>query len=150
VRTMLRTAEREECRHRAIVRHFGEEIADCGTSCDRCLGIDLVEEARTNMRTRSGRRESPSLGRAAELEGAAQEHFLALRALRKQIADGAGKPAYLVFNDATLQAMATVLPDSEAALLDIPGVGPKKLDDYGEAFLDLLSELKNEESETKS
>jgi ATP-dependent DNA helicase RecQ len=150
VRTMLRTAEREECRHRAIVRHFGEEIADCGTSCDRCLGIDLVEEARTNMRTRSGRRESASRGRSPELEGAAQEHFLALRALRKQIADGAGKPAYLVFNDATLQAMATVLPDSEAALLDIPGVGPKKLDDYGEAFLDLLSELKNEESETKS
>ncbi|MFP6663260.1 MAG: ATP-dependent DNA helicase RecQ [Deltaproteobacteria bacterium] len=150
VRTMLRTAERNECRHRAVVGHFGEKIPDCGTSCDRCLGIDLVEEARTNMRTRSGRSEGPSLGRATELEGAAQEHFLALRALRKQIADTAGKPAYLVFNDATLQAMATALPDSDAALLDIPGVGPKKLEDYGELFLALLGKLEKEEKGTKS
>ena len=64
--------------------------------------------------------------------------FDALKELRKRIADERNVPAYLVFNDATLHAMAAERPTSEAALLSISGVGPKKLETYGEAFLEAL------------
>jgi DNA helicase-2/ATP-dependent DNA helicase PcrA len=47
-------------------------------------------------------------------------------------------PAYIVFSDATLIAMAERPPQTEEELLAIPGVGPRKLAAYGEAFLALL------------
>lgn len=140
VRHMLRLVEREECRHRAIVGHFGETIENCGESCDRCLGIDRIEEARNR------RRKGPRLGVTTGLDPAAEARFVALRALRKTIAAERGIPAYLVFNDATLQSMAIENPESEVALAEIAGVGPKKLADYGPAFLRELGELKNSES----
>src|SRR5256885_4262236 len=36
VRDMFRLVDRAGCRHQALVRHFGEEIGACGTSCDSC------------------------------------------------------------------------------------------------------------------
>jgi ATP-dependent DNA helicase RecQ len=140
VRHMLRLVERDECRHRAIVGHFGETIENCGNSCDRCLGIDRIEEARNRRRT------SPRRGVSTGLAPDAEPRFLGLRALRKTLAAERGIPAYLVFNDATLQAMATENPDTETALAAITGVGPKKLAEYGEAFLQELQQLNNPES----
>jgi superfamily II DNA helicase RecQ len=49
-------------------------------------------------------------------------------------------PAYIVFSDATLKAMAEMRPQSEAALLRVPGVGPAKLERYGSEFLRALAE----------
>jgi DNA helicase-2/ATP-dependent DNA helicase PcrA len=46
-------------------------------------------------------------------------------------------PAYVVFTDATLQAIAERAPTSEAELASIPGVGAVKLDRYGGAVLAL-------------
>jgi ATP-dependent DNA helicase RecQ len=140
VRHMLRLVERDECRHRAIVGHFGETIENCGNSCDRCLGIDRIEEARNRRRT------SPRRGVSTGLAPDAEPRFLGLRALRKTLAAERGIPAYLVFNDATLQAMATENPDTATALAAITGVGPKKLAEYGEAFLQELQQLNNPES----
>jgi len=48
-------------------------------------------------------------------------------------------PAYVVFSDATLLAMVEHAPTNEAELLQIPGVGPTKLERYGAAFLDVLT-----------
>jgi len=53
-------------------------------------------------------------------------------------------PAYIVFSDATLIAMAERPPRTEPELLAIPGVGPRKLAAYGEAFLALLRTLCDE------
>lgn len=47
-------------------------------------------------------------------------------------------PAYLVATDATLQAIAEQKPETLAALAEIPGIGPRKIDDYGEALLDIV------------
>jgi superfamily II DNA helicase RecQ len=66
------------------------------------------------------------------------ELYLELKALRKSIADARGVPAYFVFSDATLVALAERRPRSEEELLEIPGVGPKKLDLYGAQFLAVL------------
>lgn len=61
-----------------------------------------------------------------------------MKALRKRLADQRSIPAYLVFHDATLQEMARRRPTTEPELLEIPGVGPKKLQTYGRPFLALL------------
>jgi ATP-dependent DNA helicase RecQ len=64
--------------------------------------------------------------------------FDELRALRRQIADREDVPAYVIFHDATLREMAAARPANEDELLEISGVGARKLDKYGGEFLDLL------------
>jgi len=61
--------------------------------------------------------------------------FTALRALRGTIARDEQVPAYVVFPDRTLAELAVRRPRSLAALSDIRGVGPAKLEKYGERFL---------------
>ena len=96
------------------------------------------------------RRKRPALGSAPELAPDAERRFVGLRALRKLLASERGIPAYLVFNDATLHAMATAAPETADALAEISGVGPKKLAEYGETFLEALRELKISESSLPS
>ncbi len=64
--------------------------------------------------------------------------FQALRTLRRELADAANVPPYVVFSDRTLVEMATYCPQSPARLLEMEGVGQVKLERYGEAFLALL------------
>jgi ATP-dependent DNA helicase RecQ len=64
--------------------------------------------------------------------------FEELRALRRQIADREGVPAYVIFHDATLREMAAVRPATLDEMLDVSGVGERKLEKYGEEFLGLL------------
>jgi ATP-dependent DNA helicase RecQ len=64
--------------------------------------------------------------------------FQRLRSLRKEIADREDVPAYIVFSDRVLRDMAARRPATLAALLDVPGVGPAKLERYGRAFLGVL------------
>jgi len=61
--------------------------------------------------------------------------FENLRVLRKELADAKNVPPYVVFSDVTLRHFSRDYPTDAAALLHIPGVGEKKRDDYGEAFL---------------
>lgn len=61
--------------------------------------------------------------------------FERLRALRKTLADERGVPAYVIFSDRTLQDMASRVPRSHDELLEVHGVGQKKLDQYGDVFL---------------
>ena len=63
------------------------------------------------------------------------ELFEQLRRLRKRIADAKGVPAFVVFSDATLRQMAAKRPRTRAQFLELGGVGPAKLDEYGDAFL---------------
>jgi len=70
-----------------------------------------------------------------------EQLFQSLRTLRKQLADAEGVPPYVVFGDATLAEMAAVVPMDKEALLMINGVGQRKLERYGEAFLNVLCGL---------
>jgi DNA helicase II / ATP-dependent DNA helicase PcrA len=63
-----------------------------------------------------------------------------LKEWRLATAKEQGVPAYVVFNDATLEAIADSRPGSSGELLAIPGVGPTKLDRYGAAVLAFCSE----------
>ena len=47
-------------------------------------------------------------------------------------------PAYIVFSDNTLIAIAEMLPNDAAALIAIPGIGARKLEQYGPDVLELV------------
>jgi DNA helicase-2/ATP-dependent DNA helicase PcrA len=61
-----------------------------------------------------------------------------LRDWRLRTATAAKVPAYVVFTDATLMALAERRPTSDAGLIDIAGIGPRKLALYGPAVLALV------------
>ncbi|UXP32918.1 DNA helicase RecQ [Reichenbachiella agarivorans] len=63
------------------------------------------------------------------------ELFERLRNLRKKIAQELEIPAYVVFNDATLEEMAAKHPTTEETLMEISGVGQQKITRFGDAFL---------------
>jgi len=63
-----------------------------------------------------------------------------LLALYVALADERGVPAYIIFNDKVLRAMCDERPATAAELLAISGIGPKKLERYGQLFLDAIAE----------
>ena len=112
----------------------------CG-SCSVCCG-------RTPERYLRTRRAPGSFGRGARTRELPSERevtdederlFQRLRALRKQLADDAGVPPYVVFSDATLRGMVRLRPQGEDELLQVSGVGQTKLRRYGEQFLDVIA-----------
>ncbi|MDQ8186422.1 DNA helicase RecQ [Pelagicoccus sp. SDUM812002] len=70
-----------------------------------------------------------------------EDLFSILRSLRKELADEQGVPPYIVFSDVTLREMARYFPPNEEKLSEISGVGYKKLEAYGEAFLEAITEF---------
>lgn len=88
------------------------------------------------------RRASASAASATGVNAMASEGedalFEALRALRRQIAEREGVPAYVIFHDATLREMAALRPSETDGLLEVGGVGARKLEKYGEEFMGLL------------
>jgi DNA helicase-2/ATP-dependent DNA helicase PcrA len=88
----------------------------------------------------ASRRPDPVLPkkRAAAPEAADAELFGRLRAWRKAQADAQSVPAYVVFNDATLVAIADAQPSSRIELARINGVGPAKLERYTDPVLAVL------------
>ena len=67
-----------------------------------------------------------------------QTLFDALRIRRKQLADAAGVPPFVVFSDATLAEMARLMPTDADQLHTISGVGELKLSRYGKSFLEVI------------
>jgi DNA helicase-2/ATP-dependent DNA helicase PcrA len=77
----------------------------------------------------------PAKKQKVVLEGEAGELFERLRAWRSQTAQSQSVPAYVVFTDATLQAIAETRPATIRELSALPGIGARKLDLYGEDVL---------------
>jgi ATP-dependent DNA helicase RecQ len=72
-------------------------------------------------------------------EGVDRGLFESLKDLRRDIARERGVPAYVLFSDATLRDMARTRPRSPAALLNVRGVGERKLNDLGQLFLERIA-----------
>ncbi len=66
--------------------------------------------------------------------------FARLRQLRKTLADERDVPAYVIFSDVALRQMAQNYPSNEQEFLRISGVGSRKLEEFGSAFLGTISE----------
>jgi ATP-dependent DNA helicase RecQ len=143
--------ERGSCRHRALVAHFDEQIADCGASCDHCTGesvesrlagateLERVASGGWRVpRTAATRGATSSSLDVNELDTDDRALFDALRTLRRELADEAGVPAYIVFGDRVLLEMVSRKPETHYQLLQVPGVGQAKLEKYGDYFLEAI------------
>ncbi|MGM8211482.1 DNA helicase RecQ [Virgibacillus sp. W0430] len=75
--------------------------------------------------------------------------FSGMRKRRKEIADAEQVPPYVLFSDATLKDLCRYLPTSKEAMLSIKGIGNKKYEQYGEPFLQLIHEWKEQHPEAK-
>ena len=70
--------------------------------------------------------------------------FSILKDLRRKIAKQHGLPTYVIFQEPSLDAMATTYPISIEELQNIPGVGPGKAKRYGQEFIDLIKKYVDE------
>ncbi len=66
--------------------------------------------------------------------------FNALRALRRDLAKANNVPPYVIFHDSTLQAMVQNRPQSLHEMSSIPGIGQRKLEQYGADFIGVIRE----------
>ena len=65
--------------------------------------------------------------------------YLELKQWRSDTAREQGVPAYIVFNNRTLAAIAAQHPTSHDELLEVSGIGPAKAERYGDEILDLIN-----------
>ena len=89
-----------------------------------------VREARTEAKVRGGREDGGTYDAGLYNE---------LASLRRAIADERGVPAYVIFNNRTLQDMARKVPRTPSEFSQVSGVGRAKLEDLGEPFLECIN-----------
>ena len=145
---MQQYAYLKTCRRGFVLRYFGDPAArsKCG-DCDNCLGthVDTSELGRPKRerarKPRAFERDRPKTSSSSDeivVDGADNVLLGRLRTLRRTIAKEQAVPAYVVFSDRTLAEMAVRRPRTATALAEIRGVGPTKLERYGERFLTVL------------
>ena len=140
------------CRRGFVLRYFGDGAArEHCAGCDNCLGTTVARAtAPAGRARRQGRatgvaeqgatrsRRAPGGDAPAEVPVVGEADaplFSALRTMRSTIAREEKVPAYVVFPDRTLAEIAVRRPRSLGALEGIRGVGPVKLERYGERVL---------------
>ncbi len=129
---VIRYGDLKSCRRRFLLSYFGEApgAENCG-GCDVCLGTTVREDAPAVSKKTS------SVVPAAEAA-----LFESLRALRKRLAAIRRVPPYMIFGDVSLRAMAEQRPVTREEFAVIPGVGEKKLQAFGEVF---MQEIRNQD-----
>jgi ATP-dependent DNA helicase RecQ len=95
-------------------------------------------ELRRQVAVARGRARKAKAAAGGTMDAAAATLYERLRAWRAQVARSHGVPAYVVFHDSTLQAIAQAKPGSSDALRAIPGLGERKLANYGAQLLALI------------
>ena len=96
----------------------------------------FLDDGRSKLRAAGPKRPT---GVLPLLEGADPMVFEALKTWRATAARASGVPAYVIFHDTTLAALAQAKPSDRDGLLAVPGLGPVKAERYGEAVLAVLS-----------
>jgi ATP-dependent DNA helicase RecQ len=101
--------------------------------------VSMPAERRRSTRSGSGRSGAPSAA-AAALTADAQARFAALKQWRAEVARAHNLPAYVIFHDATLAAIAALAPSTLRDLQGVSGLGAKKLEAYGEEVLRVVAQ----------
>lgn len=96
----------------------------------------VTVERRVQLKTKS------SIGRRAASNN--PQLYELLRCLRNETAKNMKVPAYVVFTDKTLQEMSTYLPVTRDEMLEISGVAQAKYEKYGELFMNVIREYKEQ------
>jgi DNA helicase-2/ATP-dependent DNA helicase PcrA len=111
-------------------------VSDAGSRSRRRRGVAHCRACGTPLRSTAERK----IGRCEDCPaGYDEELFERLREWRVERAAAEKVPAYVVFTDLTLQAIAETKPADEQGLLSINGVGRTKLDKYGAEVLELVA-----------
>ncbi len=104
---------------------------------------DAVRRFRIGSKVETVGKQRGKLGaRPGEIDEASARLFDLLRSFRDRARNG--KPAYTVFDDKTLAAIASTLPADLAELARVKGVGPAKLEQYGDDVLDLTASARSD------
>lgn len=132
---MIGYAYNRGCLRKYILKYFGEpDTPDRCGNCGNCVP-----------------REEPECLTAVAIQASPRlsggELFETLRRLRKKIAKEADLPPYIVFPDSTLREMAAKLPLDPSALLEIKGVGRRKMEKYGDLFIEAIRAFYAEKGE---
>ena len=101
-------------------------------------GEDSVSLVLPPKRERRKRGERAERGGTPSLNPMGDPLFEALRNLRRELAAESSVPPYVIFHDSVLRDMAGLKPQSLAALGELPGMGARKLEAYGDAFLAVI------------
>lgn len=116
--------------------------------CGEAFAIKVPKEgARERDRRRRLERESAG-GMPSQSEGANPRLFQILKEVRARFASEAGVPAYVVFSNHSLHDMCRRMPRTEGEFLEVAGVGRKKAERYGEAFLSAIARFAQEEEKS--
>lgn len=109
----------------------------------RNKSVPLVMPERAESRTpKRSKRKSPRFSEDHQEPPHNETSFEALRTWRRQKAVELGNlPAYLVYTDRTLKELAARMPQSQADLLEVPGIGPAKARQYGAETLAVIRRL---------
>jgi DNA helicase-2/ATP-dependent DNA helicase PcrA len=143
-------AERRTFGERAIARSASPWLGTIEAAL-RALAADgptgdwrkYVDRERAKLRSVDGGRTGKGKARGALVGLGADpdpEVLAALKAWRARAAKAANVPAYVIFHDTTLAAVAELRPRTRDALLSVPGLGPVKAERYGEALLAVVAE----------
>ncbi|MBV2131398.1 DNA helicase RecQ [Pseudomonas sp. MAP12] len=110
-------------------------------SCRPLLRGEVSLELRRDLKPQRAQRSSGGPSQASQLvRGDERPLWEALRTLRRKLAEEHSVPPYVIFPDATLLEMLRSQPQSLSDMARVSGVGARKLERYGQAFLDVLTD----------
>jgi ATP-dependent DNA helicase RecQ len=142
--------ESRGCRHRQICKHFGE--APKWETCDACdvcgSAAEWMVKAPAAMAPGiAGSRKRVQLQPPASPAGGSEAEALReyLREWRRSMAKEKNVPAYIVLQDSSLEEICRRRPKFFAELLQIPGIGERKAEVYGQPILDALQKFRQGE-----
>ena len=141
--SIRRYTSTDQCRQRAICEHFGEtpKWESCG-ACDRCGATPdwlAIGRGHRDAMTKPNSRGKKFLPLKTETTASVDTRLTdKLKAWRARIAEQNGWPADVVMHDAALDEICRRRPQTISELLHIPGLGPRKVSDFGRAILSVV------------
>ncbi|MGA7299104.1 MAG: RecQ family ATP-dependent DNA helicase, partial [Candidatus Sulfotelmatobacter sp.] len=139
--------ESKKCRHRQICTHFGETPKWEGcNACDVCgSGVEWLVKPAVAGKI-AGKKRLPLRAVAAPAAGSEAEELREyLREWRRAMAKENGVPAYIVLHDSSLEEICRRQPKILAELREIPGIGERKAEVYGQEILNALEKFREGE-----
>lgn len=132
------------------ITNFGKEVLFNQKNVELALVTDEMLAARYSKNKPADRfkkQDSPTytndkyirLSSKEDLEGSDAELFEELRIFRRELAQKANVPPYVIFSDKVLLEMVHLRPTSLMELSNVPGVGAVKLQKYGRGFLEIIN-----------
>lgn len=128
---MINYCETDKCLREFILSYFGDTTPCICNKCSNCVVVE-DEEEETYVETGKKRKKAAQLAGLNEL-GAAL--FEKLRSVRTELAAEKSVPPYIICSDKTLKDMCAKLPRDKEQLADVYGMGERKIQNYGEAFV---------------